>query len=132
MCQWIRYAKRFPKGYRAFVFDFRNHGLSQKVGSSRSWRYAADVAAATRFVRARGARKVFLVGGSMGGTAVLAGGAHIDPPVDGVVSLSAACARSGVPDAARWRLVRASAEGRRARGTPARARSKDGRSADPR
>ena len=97
MCQWLRYARRLSaKGYRVLIFDFRNHGLSQRVGyGRRSWRYPADVAAATRFIRARGARKVLLVGGSMGGTAVLAAGANIDPPVDGVVSLSAALSVSG-------------------------------------
>jgi alpha-beta hydrolase superfamily lysophospholipase len=97
MCQWLAYARRLSsKGYRVLVFDFRNHGISQHVGyGRRSWRYAADVAAATKFVRARGARKVFLVGASMGGTAVLAAGANLVPAVDGVVSLSAPLAVSG-------------------------------------
>jgi alpha-beta hydrolase superfamily lysophospholipase len=89
MCQWVRYARRLSSnGYRAFAFDFRNHGLSQQVGYPRSGRLAGDVAAAVKYVRAHGARKVFLVGASMGGTAVLVGGANVRPLVAGVVSLS--------------------------------------------
>jgi alpha-beta hydrolase superfamily lysophospholipase len=89
LCQWLRYARRLAaNGYQAFAFDFRNHGLSQQVGYRRSGRLAGDVAAAAKYVRARGAKKVILVGASMGGTAVLVGGANVRPPVTGVVSLS--------------------------------------------
>lgn len=89
LCAWIPYARRLAsKGYLAFAFDFRNNGLSQEVGYRRSGRFAGDVAAAARYVRARGAKKVFLVGASMGGTAVLVGGANVRPAVNGVVSLS--------------------------------------------
>jgi alpha-beta hydrolase superfamily lysophospholipase len=108
MCQWIRYAKRLSsKGYRAFVFDFRNHGLSQQVGYPRSGRLAGDVAAAAKYVRAHGATKVFLVGASMGGTAVVVGGANIRPPVAGVVSLSGPASYGGAdagPAAPRLRV----------------------------
>ena len=98
MCRWVPYARRLAtKGYRVFVFDFRNHGRSQQVGyGRRSARLAGDVVAATRYVRAQGARKVFLVGASMGGGAVLVGGANIRPPVDGVVSLSGPASFGGV------------------------------------
>ena len=100
MCQWVPYAKRLAaKGYRVFVFDFRNYGRSQQVGYGRSARLAGDVAAATRYLRTQRARKVFLVGASMGGGAVLVGGANIRPSVDGVVSLSGP-ARFGGVDAA--------------------------------
>jgi alpha-beta hydrolase superfamily lysophospholipase len=108
MCQWIRYAKRLSsKGYRAFVFDFRNHGFSQQVGYPRSGRLAGDVAAAAKYVRAHGATKVFLVGASMGGTAVVVGGANIRPPVAGVVSLSGPASYGGAdagPAAPRLRV----------------------------
>jgi pimeloyl-ACP methyl ester carboxylesterase len=98
MCQWLRYARRLASSnYRVFVFDFRNHGLSQQVGfGSRSTRFAADVVAAAKYVRANGARKVFLVGASMGGAAVIVGGANIRPPVTGIVSLSAPASFGGV------------------------------------
>jgi pimeloyl-ACP methyl ester carboxylesterase len=89
LCQWIPYARRLAaKGYLAFVFDFRNNGRSQIVGYAKSQRLGGDVAGATKYLRAHGAKKVFLVGASMGGTAVLVAGANIRPPVDGVVSLS--------------------------------------------
>jgi alpha-beta hydrolase superfamily lysophospholipase len=88
-CQWVAYARRLAaRGYTAFVFDFRNHGRSQQVGYARSGRLAGDVTAAVKYVRARGATKVFLVGASMGGSAVLAAAANIRPPVAGVVSAS--------------------------------------------
>lgn len=98
MCRWVPYAKRLAtKGYRVFVFDFRNHGLSQQVGyGRRSARLAGDVVAAARYVRTQRAKKVFLVGASMGGGAVLVGGANIRPPVDGVVSLSGPASFGGV------------------------------------
>jgi pimeloyl-ACP methyl ester carboxylesterase len=101
LCRWIPYARRLAsKGYTAFAFDFRNNGLSQQVGYRRSGRLAADAAAAAKYMRAHGAKKVFLVGASMGGTAVLVGGANVRPPVSGVVSLSGPSSFGGV-DAAR-------------------------------
>jgi pimeloyl-ACP methyl ester carboxylesterase len=97
LCQWLRYARRLASlGYGVLAFDFRNHGLSQRVGAARSYRLAADVTAAVRFLRARGARKVYLVGASMGGAAALASGAATRPPVAGVVSLSAPAQFTGV------------------------------------
>ena len=89
LCQWAPYARRLAsKGYVAFAFDFRSRGKSQTVGIRRVRRIAGDVTAAAKYVRSRGATKVFLVGASMGGSAVLVAGAHTRPPVTGVVSLS--------------------------------------------
>jgi pimeloyl-ACP methyl ester carboxylesterase len=89
LCQWVSYARRLASlGYVAFAFDFRNHGRSQQVGYARAGRLAGDVAAAIVHVRKRGARKVFLVGASMGGSAVLVAGANARRPVSGVVSVS--------------------------------------------
>jgi pimeloyl-ACP methyl ester carboxylesterase len=90
LCQWVFYGRRLAtKGYLAFAFDFRNNGLSQFVGSARMGRLGGDVAGAVKYLRAHGAKKVFLVGASMGAGAVIVGGANIKPPVAGVVSLSA-------------------------------------------
>ena len=62
LCQWASFGKRLARrGYRAFAFDFRNYGQSQ-ARRSPSIRLSWDVAAAARFLRARGARKVFLIG----------------------------------------------------------------------
>jgi pimeloyl-ACP methyl ester carboxylesterase len=47
-----------------------------------------DVAGAVAVLRARGVRKVALVGASMGATTALLAGAALRPPVSAVVSLS--------------------------------------------
>jgi alpha-beta hydrolase superfamily lysophospholipase len=96
-CQWVSYARRLAaRGYTAFVFDFRNNGRSQQVGYGRAGRLAGDVAGAVKYVRSHGATRVFLVGASMGGTAVLAAAANVKPAVAGVVSLSGPRSSGGV------------------------------------
>jgi|KBSMisStaDraftv2_1062788.scaffolds.fasta_scaffold253046_1 pimeloyl-ACP methyl ester carboxylesterase len=89
LCQWVPYAKRLAsRGYTAIVFDFRNAGGSQTVPWTATRRLGGDVAAAARAARAAGATKVFLVGASLGGSAVVSAGANVRPPVAGVVSVS--------------------------------------------
>lgn len=88
-CQWIWYAKRLAGlGYTVIALDFRGYGDSQTRGGRARGRLAADLAAAAKTARARGAQKVFAVGASMGGTAVLAAGVNIRPRLNGVVNLS--------------------------------------------
>ena len=100
LCQWLWFAKREARrGYRALVFDLRNYGQSQHR-QTLTRGFGQDVAAAAKFVRSRGARKVFLVGASFGGSAVIAGGADARPQVDGVVSVSGAADLVGAIDAA--------------------------------
>jgi pimeloyl-ACP methyl ester carboxylesterase len=100
LCQWLWFARREARrGYRTLVFDLRNYGQSQHRQSSTRG-FGLDVAAAAKFVRSRGARKVFLVGASLGGSAVVAGGADARPQVDGVVSVSGAADLVGAIDAA--------------------------------
>lgn len=74
------------RGYRSLAFDFRGYGGS---GGERDipeiWR---DVLAATDALRERGARRIVLVGASMGGTASLIAAARTE--VQGVITLSAA------------------------------------------
>jgi uncharacterized protein len=74
------------RGYRSLAFDFRGYGAS---GGEREipeiWR---DVLAAAEELRDRGARRIVLVGASMGGTAALIAAARSE--VTGVVTLSAA------------------------------------------
>src|SRR5690349_5715115 len=89
LCQWVPYAKRLAaRGYAAIVFDFRNAGGSQTMPWTATRRLGGDVAAAVRAARTGGATKVFLVGASLGGSAVISGGANVRPPVAGVVSVS--------------------------------------------
>lgn len=96
-CQWAGYARRLARlGYLVVAFDFRGYGDSQTRSGRAANRLAADVAAAAKAARAHGARKVFAVGASMGGTAVLAAGANTRPPLNGVVSLSGPAVFSGI------------------------------------
>ena len=88
-CQWVWYARRLAaQGYLAIAFDFRGDGDSQVRSGRAANRRAADVAAAVRVARARGATKVFLVGASMGGTVAVGAAALVRPPVAGVVAVS--------------------------------------------
>jgi pimeloyl-ACP methyl ester carboxylesterase len=101
LCQWLAFGRRLAGiGYSALAFDFRSYGQSQYIGSRRANRIAGDVAAAARYMRKHGARKVFLVGASMGGTATLAAGANVKPPVAGVVSVSGPATFGGADAAA--------------------------------
>ncbi|MCP2327182.1 pimeloyl-ACP methyl ester carboxylesterase [Hamadaea flava] len=77
LCQWLGYADAYAaKGMRGFAVDIRNESRVD------------DTVAAVAYLRSTGVRKVFLVGASMGGTTALAAAASIQPPVDGIVSLS--------------------------------------------
>jgi pimeloyl-ACP methyl ester carboxylesterase len=88
-CQWIPYARQLStRGYLTIAFDFRGYGDSQRPAGNAASRIAADVTAAARVARSLGARRVILVGASMGGIAVVVAAANARPAVDGVVSLS--------------------------------------------
>jgi pimeloyl-ACP methyl ester carboxylesterase len=101
LCDWVPYAKRLAApGYLAFPFDFRGYGESQS-GGARSARLDLDMEAPAREVRALGAKKVFLIGASIGGSAALAAGAAVRPPVAGVVSVSGAADLVGAGRAVR-------------------------------
>lgn len=88
-CRWIPYARALAaRGYLTIAFDFRGYGASQSPYGDAAFRQPADVTAMAKRARALGARKVVLVGASMGGTAVVVAAANARPTVDGVVSLS--------------------------------------------
>ena len=88
LCDWLPYAKRLAaRGYFVFPIDFRGYGFSD-VPSAGPYRYAQDIAAATKELRKLGKRKVFVVGASMGGIAAVVAGANVSPPLSGVVSIS--------------------------------------------
>jgi pimeloyl-ACP methyl ester carboxylesterase len=72
-------------GFRTLTFDFRGYGESggeQDVGT-----VDRDLEGAYRYLVGRKIRPIFLVGASMGGTAVLLVGARV--PVAGIATLSA-------------------------------------------
>jgi pimeloyl-ACP methyl ester carboxylesterase len=88
LCAWLPYARTLAaRGYRVLVFDHRGHGSSPR--SAQPGRIDDDVAGAAAELRRRGARTVVLVGASLGGSASIAAATRIQPPVAGVVSLSA-------------------------------------------
>ena len=92
-CQWIEFARELSsKGYRALVFDMRGYGTSAGVANVSP---QLDVLGATAELRRRGAKKIVLVGASMGGTGVVSAAPITQPAVAGVVELSAPTAFGG-------------------------------------
>jgi len=71
-------------GNTTLAFDFRGYGEST---GERDTHLDTDLAAAVNRARADGASKIVIIGASMGGTAVLEGGARLS--ADGVVAISA-------------------------------------------
>jgi pimeloyl-ACP methyl ester carboxylesterase len=86
-CQWLPFARELAKkGYRALVFDMRGYGSSSGVANTSPH---VDVIAAAAELRRRGAKRIVLMGASMGGTGVVAAAPRVRPAVRGVVELSA-------------------------------------------
>jgi dienelactone hydrolase len=77
-CGWLPYARDVARGgVRSLVFDY---GTAERED---------EVLAAARWLRAQGARRVVLVGASIGGRAVVTAAARARPrEIDAVVSLS--------------------------------------------
>jgi dienelactone hydrolase len=89
LCPWLPFAKTLAdKGYRAFAFDFRGSGASPAQFAAKATRNDLDVVGAAAELRRLGAKRVFLVGGSFGGAAVVAATPEVDPQPGGVISLS--------------------------------------------
>jgi pimeloyl-ACP methyl ester carboxylesterase len=104
-CQWLPFAQELARlGYRSLVFDMRGYGASTGVTNVNPH---LDVVAAAGELRRRGARRIVLVGASMGGTGVVAAAPSIRPAIAGVVELSAPTGFGGVDAlAAARRLTR--------------------------
>ena len=77
------------RGYAALTFDFRGYG--ETGGSKDIAHIDRDLAAAVRYLREEGYKRVILVGASMGGTAALKVAARDEFKglVEGVVAVSA-------------------------------------------
>ncbi|HEY8103068.1 MAG TPA: alpha/beta fold hydrolase [Gaiellaceae bacterium] len=89
LCDWIPYARRLAaRGFFVLALDFRGYGESQYRPGKAQNRFALDLAAAAKELRALGKRKVVLMGASMGGLASLVAGATVKPAVSGVISVS--------------------------------------------
>jgi pimeloyl-ACP methyl ester carboxylesterase len=93
-CQWLPFARELAKkGYRGLVFDMRGYGSSTGITNTDPH---LDVIAAAAELRRRGAKRIVLMGASMGGTGVLAAAPRIRPAIRGVAELSAPTAFGGV------------------------------------
>ena len=98
LCSWVPYARRLAaRGFFVFPFDFRGHGFSE--GAQDHGKAVADTIGAVRAVRALGARRVVVVGASLGGIAAVIAAPRLRPPVQGVVSVSGPAAIEGELDA---------------------------------
>jgi pimeloyl-ACP methyl ester carboxylesterase len=87
---WAPFARTLSRrGYLTLAFDFRGYGRSQEPPRGASSRLAADVIAAARKSRSLGAKKVVVVGASMGGTAAIVAAANARTVIDGVIPVSA-------------------------------------------
>jgi pimeloyl-ACP methyl ester carboxylesterase len=88
---WLPFAPVLAdRGYSVLTFDFRgfcdNEGCSEgDMELGKNW---LDALAAVRFMEERGVRKIFLVGASMGGLAVLRAARMPGTDLAGVVSLA--------------------------------------------
>ena len=94
-CEWMDFARELVKlgRFSAIAIDFRGNGFSRGGNGPR---FDLDVAAAAARLRADGAKRIVLVGSSMGGTAVLVAASRIRPAVTGVVSLSGPARYNGM------------------------------------
>ena len=82
---WQPFARQLAaEGYRALAFDFRGFGRSG--GSRRVDEIDLDVRAAAAYLRSQGARRIVLVGASMGGTASIK--AATPGGVDALIAIS--------------------------------------------
>jgi pimeloyl-ACP methyl ester carboxylesterase len=91
---WFTFADRLgDAGYRVLTFDFRGYcpggdrgcsGGEKDVGSTPD-----DVSAAVEELRSTGARRVAILGSSMGGTATLVASASLGDRIEAIVALSA-------------------------------------------
>jgi dienelactone hydrolase len=72
----------------SFATEFADAGYLALAPTVYEQQQAGDVEASVAYLRAHGATQVVLLGGSMGGTAVLQVAASLTPPVQAVVSVS--------------------------------------------
>jgi pimeloyl-ACP methyl ester carboxylesterase len=124
VCEWTTYGPRLARlGFEPLALDFRNYGASQTASIAASARIGGDVAAAASYLRRHGAKKVFLLGASMGASAVIQAGANVRPPVEGVISVSPAeLFADAIRSAARLRVPVLYVAGARDPGAPQQAR----------
>lgn len=84
--KWRLLAEGLAERFTVYTFDLRGHGQSGGACTGGDAE-AFDVAAVVAHARARGAKRIVTVGGSLGGIAVLREAAE-DPTLAGVVAIS--------------------------------------------
>ena len=103
LCQWWPYARSLAAaGYRVVAFDFDGCGASPPGDGD----YPGEVAAAAEWARGHGARQIVLMGGSMGGTAVIVAAARLGASITGVIDLSGPAAFASMDALGAARRVR--------------------------
>jgi pimeloyl-ACP methyl ester carboxylesterase len=98
LCEWMPYGRRLAeRDYRVLAFDLNGLGSSPaSVGSPAMPSWDLDVIAAAGELRRVGATRIVLVGANIGAIASLVAATEIDPPVAGVVAVSAQVVMSGL------------------------------------
>lgn len=89
LCDWWTYAEsNAGDEVRVLALDLRCYGDSACPQGAASEELLRDIAAAAHTLRAGGAKRLFYMGGSMGGTLAFAVGAKLANLFDGVINLS--------------------------------------------
>ena len=99
LCGFWPYAVWLDKRYgiRSLLLDLCGYGGSACAESRFAYDSPAQVELAVRWLRTHGARRVTLVGASLGGAVAVVAGAEARPRVDGVVDLSGPLVWTGLP-----------------------------------
>lgn len=84
LCQWWPYARSLAAHFRVVAFDFDGLGASAPGDGN----YPGEVAAAAKWARLHGSRRIVLMGASMGGTAVMVAADRLGDSITGVIDLS--------------------------------------------
>jgi len=93
LCQWWPYGRTLEAaGFRVVAFDFDGYGASPAGDGD----YPGEVAAAAEWARHAGAKKIILMGGSLGGTAVMVAAARLGGSATGVIDLSGPAVYAGM------------------------------------
>jgi pimeloyl-ACP methyl ester carboxylesterase len=98
LCQWLPYGHVLSaRGYQVVALDLNGNGGSTIApGSPSTPHWDRDVRAAVDLLRSRGARRIVVMGASMGGTVAVASAAQLQPRVTAVVDVSGPTEISGL------------------------------------
>lgn len=90
LCSWLEFAHTLAdKGYMALAVDFRGYGGSTlKGGAQKQTSADLDIAAAVAELRTRGAKRIAIVGASLGAIGAAVAAPQITPPIQGIVHIS--------------------------------------------